>query len=233
MWFKVREVTLMAVLAAVYALGNFLPGFPMIGAQGTIPIVRALEMGYGLIFGPVLGPLTAFLGAIVGKTLAGGGFGMFFTPLALVSAFVAAALGRRYVFGVRGWMLAAAVLAVLIAGWYWMRMDRDPAYYPVLHLLGLAIVLLFRGRIADYIQDGNKGRLSLGVALCSFPATMAGHMLGNLIFIFLVNPPPLFFIGTLPVSAVERTLLTILSTVIATPLILVVRTLFPDLMEES
>lgn len=231
MKFEVREIALMAVLVAVYALGNFLPGFPMIGGQGTIPIVRALEMSYGLILGPVLGPLTAFLGAVVGKILTGGGFGMFFTPLALVSAFMAAALGRHHIFRVRGWVIPAALLAVLIAGWYWMRMGLDPVYYPVLHLLGLAIVLVFRGRIADYIQSEDRGRLSLGVALCSFPATMAGHMLGNLIFILLVNPPPLSFIALLPVSAIERIILTILSTVIGTSLILVVRTRFPDLLK--
>lgn len=226
-----KEVALVAILASVYAAGNFLPGFPMIGGGGTIPIVRSLEMGYGLLLGPVLGPLTAFLGAVVGTTLKGGGFGLFFTPLALVSAFVAAALGRLYVFKVKGWMMAAAVLIVLIAGWYGMRAGLEPLYYPVLHFIGLGIILGFRGRLVDYVQSGDK--LSLGVALCSFPATMAGHMLGNLIFIYLANPSHLFFMTILPVSASERITITILSTLIASPLIHIVRSRFPELVEEA
>jgi len=229
---ETKKITLVATLAAVYALGSFLPGFPMIGLPGSkIDVVRALEMGYGLVLGPVFGPLTAFLGAIVGKTLTGGGFGLFFTPLAPVSAFVAAALGRRRVFGVRGWMTAAAVFAVLIAGWYGTETGRAVPYYPVLHLIGLGIILVFRGKLADYINGEDKGKLSLGVALCSFSATMAGHMLGNLIFISLLQPAPLLFTSILPVSAAERFVLTMLSTVVATPLILIVRSMFPELME--
>lgn len=230
---ETKEIALVALLAAVYALGNFLPGFPMIGAQGTIPIVRSLEMGYGFILGPILGPLTAFLGAIVGKTLTGGGFGMFFTPLALVSTFMAAALSRRYVFKVKGWIIAAALSIVLIAGWYGMRAGLEPPYYPILHFIGFSIILVFRGRLADYLQSEDKGKLSLGVALSSFPATIAGHMLGNLIWIVLMNPAPLYFIGTLPAPVFERITITFLSTMIATPLILTVRTLFPELVEKS
>ena len=227
-----KQLSLVATLAAVYALGSFLPGFPMIGVPGSkIDVVRSLEMGYGLILGPVFGPLTAFLGAIVGKTLTGGGVGLFFTPLAPVSAFMASALSRREVFKIRGWALAAALLSVLIVGWYGTRTGRAAPFYPVLHLIGLGIILGFRGKIADYIHGGDEGRLTWGVALCSFPSTMAGHMLGNLIFISLFGPDPLFFMSILPVSTAERIALTILSTVIATPLILIVRNIFPDLVE--
>ena len=231
---ETKKITLIATLAAVYAVGSFIPGFPMIGVPGSrIDITRSLEMGYGLVLGPVFGPLTAFLGAIVGKLMTGGGVGLFFTPLALVSAFMAAALGRREVFKVRGWMMAAAILIVLIAGWYGMRTGRAAPYYPVLHLAGLGIILGFRGKLSDYSQSRDKGRLGLGVALCSFPSTMAGHMLGNLIFIYLFRPTPLFFMSILPVSASERIVLTILSTMITTPLILVVRSLFPELIEKA
>lgn len=230
--FDTKKLTLMATLAAVYALGSFLPGFPMIGVPGSrIDIVRALEMGYGFILGPVFGPITAFLGAIVGKVLTGGGVGLFFTPLAPVSAFVAATLSRRNVLNVRGWMVAAAVLTVLISGWYGTLTGRSAPFYPVLHLLGLGIILVFRGRLQDYLKMEDKGRMSLGVALSSFSSTMSGHMLGNLIFISLFAPSPLFFMTTLPVAAFERIVLTILSTVFATPLILVVRILFPELIE--
>jgi len=232
--FNTKKLTLVATLAAVYALGSFLPGFPMIGVPGSkIDVVRALEMGYGLVLGPIFGPLTAFLGAIVGKTLMGGGFGLFFTPLAPVSAFMAAAIGRRDVFKVKGWAMAATILFVLIVGYYGTQTGRAAPYYPVLHFMGLGIVMGFRGKLVDYLQSEDEGKLSLGVALCSFPSTMTGHMLGNLIFISLLRPEPLFFMSILPVSVVERIVLTILSTVIATPLIIIVRMLFPELVKKD
>jgi len=232
--FDSRRLTLVATLAAVYALGSFLPGFPMIGFQGAeIDIVRALEMGYGFVLGPIFGPITAFLGAIVGKVLQGSGFGLFFTPLAPVSAFMAATLSRRYVFRIRGWILASVILAILIVGWYGTDAGRTVPQYPFMHLIGLGIILVLRGRLSGYLQSEDKSKLSIGVALCSFPSTIAGHMLGNLIFMSLVKTDPLFFIGILPLSVSERVALTLLSTAIATPLLLIVRNLFPGLVEEE
>jgi hypothetical protein len=229
--FETKKLTLVALLAAVYALGSFLPGFPMFGVSGSnIDIVRSLEMVYGLVLGPVLGPLTAFTGAVVGKTLTGGGFGMFFTPLAPVSAFMAAALSRPRAFKVKGWVLASAVLGVLIVGWYGIGTGLVVPYYPVFHLIGLGIIILFRDKLVSYTRSEDKGRLSLGVALCSFPSTMAGHMLGNLIFIFLLSPEPLFFMSILPVSIAERLALTALATFISVPLLIVMRRLYPELL---
>ena len=229
--FETKKLTLVSLLAAVYALGSFLPGFPMIGVSGSnIDIVRSLEMVYGLVLGPVLGPLTAFTGAVVGKTLTGGGFGMFFTPLAPVSAFMAAALSRPQVFKVKGWVLASSVLGVLIVGWYGIGTGLVVPYYPVFHLIGLGIIILFRDKLVSYTLSEDKGRLTMGIALCSFPSTMAGHMLGNLIFIFLLSPEPLFFMSILPVSIAERLALTALATFISVPLMIVVRRLYPELL---
>ncbi|UCD43896.1 MAG: hypothetical protein JSV27_07005 [Candidatus Bathyarchaeota archaeon] len=229
---ETKKLTLMAVLAAVYALGSFLPGFPLLGVPGSkIDIVRSLEMAYGFILGPVYGPITAFLGAVVGKLMTGGGFGMYFTPLALVSSFTAACLMRKELLRVRGWMLSAGVLSALIVGWYILPTGRVVPLYPVLHFAALVIVVLLGGRIAEYLRSDDRGKLSIGVALSSYSSTMAGHMLGNLIFIVLLSPSPLFFMGILPVSAAERVVLTALSTVVATPLILILRSAYPELME--
>ena len=78
-----------------------------------------------------------------------------------------------------------------------------------------------------------RARLALGVLLSSYPSTMAGQMVGNLIFIKLFSPSPLFFMTILPVSIIERIVLTVIATVIGTPLIMAVRDLFPDLMRET
>lgn len=231
---ETRSLTLVALLASVYAIGSFIPGFPMIGAPGSkIDIVRSLEMGYGLVLGPALGPSAAFLGAIVGKTITGGGVGMFFTPLALVSSFMSASMKRQRLLKLRGWMISAILLSCLIIGWYATLTGREAPFYPVFHFIGLGIILLLGGRISDYLNSDEKGRLALGVLLSSYPSTMAGHMLGNLIFIKLFSPSSLFFMTILPVSIVERLVLTVIATIIGTPLTMAVRGLFPDIMRDA
>jgi len=232
-----KKLTLMAVMAAVYTVGSFLPGFPMVGATGTIDLVRALEMGYGILLGPVYGPMAAFLGALIGKILSGGGFGMFMIPLAPVSAFVAAALSRPKVFKLRGWMYPVAIISVLCLGWYLTPTGRAVYYFPVWHLIGLGIVLIFRGKMADLLQSENKRHLTLGIALSSYTATMAGHMLGNLIFIALGPsvlglPSPVLtsiFAGLFWVTPIERITITVLSTLIMGPIIIVARSMYPEL----
>jgi uncharacterized membrane protein len=133
-----KNITLMAILAAVYAIGSYLPGFPMIGLPGSnINLVRALEIGYGVILGPIYGPITAFIGALVGTTITGGGLGMFFTPLAPVTAFMAAMLVRK-----GGWKYSTAVLIVLIIGWFATSIGRAAWIVSLLHLSGLSLILL-------------------------------------------------------------------------------------------
>ena len=232
-----KRLTLTAVLAAVYTVGSFLPGFPMMGASGTIDLVRALEMGYGILLGPVYGPLAALLGALIGKFLSGGGFGMFMVPLAPVSAFTAAVLSRPRVYRAKGWMYAAAIISALCLGWYLTPTGRAVYYFPFWHLIGLGMVLLLRGKLADLLISENRAHLTLGVALSSYAATIAGHMLGNLIFVALgpsllgIPSPALtsIFAGLFWISPVERITITALSTLIMAPIILVARNMYPEL----
>ncbi len=224
-----KKVTLIAMLASAYAVLSLLPGMPMIGAEGTtIDMVRMLEIGYGLVLGPVYGPAAAFIGAVVGKMLKGGGFGLFFTPLAAVSAFIAAMLGR----GIKkGWMGAAGVLGVLTAGWYLFETGRTVPLYPMIQYAGLAIILVFREKISEMIKSEDRKTVTMGVLLCSFPSTVTGHMLGGLIYIILLNPAPSLFVGILPIAIMERVAISIGATLFGTSLILAVRKIYPELLE--
>lgn len=224
-----KKLTLIAMLASAYAALSLLPGMPMIGAEGTtIDLVRMLEIGYGLVLGPVYGPIAAFIGAVVGKMLKGGGFGLFFTPLAAVSAFVAAMLGR----GIKnGWVGAAGALGALTAGWYVFETGRAVPLYPVIQFVGLAIILVFRDRISEMINSEDRRTLTIGVLLCSFPSTVTGHMLGGLIYIFLLNPAASIFMGILPIAIIERVGISIGATLFGASLVLAVRKIYPELLE--
>jgi hypothetical protein len=232
----VKKLTLVAALAAVYAVVSYLlPSFPMIGVPGrNITTARSLEMGYGFILGPTLGPLAAFLGDVTGKLLIQPAN----TPFALlapVSAFVAAAVSRRTVFRMRGWVLAAAVSTIFILGWYITPVGREAFYYPLPHLVGLGILFVGRGTLAKYVNSVDKKKVTVGVAFCSFSSTMTGHMAGNLLFMafFPGIATPIYFLSTLPVAVVERITITFIGELIAAPLIFTMRVVFPDLVRET
>lgn len=224
-----KKITLIAVLASAYAALSMLPGIPMIGTDGsTIDLVRTLEIGYGLALGPFYGPLTAFIGAVVGKMLKGGGFGLFFTPLAAVSAFVAAMIGRD---NGRRWWVAAGVEAALIACWYLFETGRVVWYLPAMHVSGLLTLLVLRTRIGEWIGSEDRRMMSVGAFICSFASTVAGHMLGNLIFMALLAPEPSLFVAVMAVSLIERLGISIGATVFATSLLITVRKMYPELLE--
>jgi hypothetical protein len=220
-----KIVALIAVLAGLYAVGSYLPGFPVIGVPGSkIDLVRALDISYGIVLGPIYGPITTFLGAIVGKTLTGGGIGLYFTPLAPITAYVAANIKIT-----NGWKRSASVLFIIILIWYVTPLGRRAYLAPILHVSGLVIVLLLGDLMYRYINSEDRKKLYIGVFLTGIPSTLAGSLAGNMIYANLFTVAPEVFIAILPVTTVERLVITIISTAIGVPLIIAFRLFYPDL----
>ena len=303
-WFRLsaRDVAFAGVFAALSAIVcEVVPGIPIIGYSGaSIKFDASLAPIYGLVIGPYLGFLAGFIGGVV---VANNWFSVFTSFCTATSALVAGLLTQKNyrsgVHSIRGWVVAAAVLGLLILGWYATWVGQGAPFYPVLHFLGLAIILVTRGWLAtgfgegfeeqkedwtldtDYVFSGTLiaafGYLvrliaSLGnlvwdslayiwdslpyvsillyflgvitalyglfggrkfvVAVClvCYCGIIADHMLGNLVFIgamgILVprfpNPSGLFM-TVLPISAVERLVLTIIATLIGVSLVFALR----------
>jgi predicted membrane protein len=162
-----RKLTLTAVFAALYTVGSFLPGFPVIGSSGsTIPLVRGFEMMYGIILGPFFGPLAAFMGSFIGRFLTGGS--LLLSPLAPVSAFMAATIGRKDL-GEKGWRIGAGVFSFLILIYYFTETGRQAYYYPVLHVLSLLMLIIFGDRISGFRERSERKSVSIVIALISLP----------------------------------------------------------------
>jgi hypothetical protein len=224
MGLKAFDIALVGLLAAVYAAVSLLPGFPIIGTPGTeIDLARSLDIGYGLILGIALGPLASFIGSLVGKALSGGGIGFIFTPPAIATSFLAASLARERVGPIKGWQLAAATLALLIGIWFLFPLGREAWSYALLHVAGLAIILLLGSRLTALLKSEDRKKLTLGILLASYPATMAGHMVGTLIFVVVFNPPAGFFIALIPITAIERVVISLIATAIGVPLVIAMR----------
>jgi hypothetical protein len=224
MGLRAFDIALVGLMAAVYAAVTLLPGFPVIGAPGTdIDLARALDVGYGLILGIALGPLASFMGSLIGKALVGGGIGFLFTPPAIATSLLAASLGREKVGPVKGWHLAAAVLAAPVAVWLILPVGREAWIYAILHVIGLVEILLLGSRITRLLNSKEKPKLALGILLTSYPATMAGHMVGTIIFALVLGPTAGFFMALTPVTAVERAVISIIATAVGAPLVIAVR----------
>lgn len=221
---NVRSVAFLALFAGTYAALTILPGFRVVGLPSAeIDVVRGLEPVYGIMLGPIIGPGAAFLGAIVGKLIFGEVSSMIFTPLALVSALIAAFIYQRSVFRVPGWALSSAIMGALIMAWYLTPTGFQAPQYPIFHILAMVAVLALRGRLTTMLRSSIKKEVVAGMFVCSFAATMAGNMLGNLIFIFLFSPSPLLFVGLLPITLLERTIISWIATGVGAPLLISIK----------
>lgn len=295
----------MAIFAAFSAIViEFLPGIPIVGVPGSnIKFDAILAPIYGLIIGPYLGFLAALIGGLI---TAGSPFSILTSFSPAVSALVAGFLTQKNVGGngnkIKGWMLASLVLFLLILGWYITGVGQRAPFYPILHIGGLALILVTRDWTASkFNEEKVEGRgwqvksapllagiiiivvaymftrpyssemwilpyLSLpmflisgivivyslfgigrgsfvsAVSLASYCGVIADHMLGNLIFINVVDifipfsviedyflkplslpDIPALFMYMIPVSAIERIAFTIVATILGVGLILALR----------
>lgn len=230
-----QDIALTSSMAALYVILSRLPGFPVIGVEGAkIGVVSSIVPVFGFLLGPWLGASAAFFGGAVSRVLFGASpFTWLTLPAMPLSAFTAGCLSRRRVGPLRGWMVSALVLGGLIFAWYCTWIGQMVLVFPLLHWVCLAIVLIFRGWLAFFIQRGEGLELTVCVALCGFSATMATQMYGTLAFIAaaelgLIKIPldSAFFLGLIPVAAVERLIITAITTVLGVPIILALRRQF-------
>ena len=156
-----RDVAFVGVFAALSVVViRVIPGFPIIGlSESQIKFDAAIAPIYGLILGPYLGSLAAFIGGIV---LANSWFSVLTSFAPAVSALVAGLLTQKsYTSTSRrfpGWAAAAIILGLLILGWYATWVGQNALLYPLLHLSALLTILVFRGHIAKAFKNSEETR---------------------------------------------------------------------------
>lgn len=157
-----REVALTAIFAALsWIASKFIPGIPIIGAEGSrISWDASLAPIYGIIIGPYLG----FLAALIGGLVAAGSLFTILTSFCTgISAFVAGMLTTKSNTDKKsyGWIFSAVAIALLLVGWYSTEVGRTAPFYPIPHIMGLLIVLFARDWIADKVAEGKVEETSL------------------------------------------------------------------------
>jgi len=186
-----KQIALVSVFAALIAAVSRLPGIPiMVGTQsGKIEFTVPLYPIAGILLGPYVGALAVLLGNVVAFLIPSWSiFGLLTIPAGVLSTLVAGFLTKRSKW--LDWKAAAVVLGVLIGMWYipipnpqQAYVGLEAPYYPIpLHLSALALIFIFRHKIADFINNSAKRMMTLGVGLASYVGIMTDHMFGNLMF---------------------------------------------------
>jgi len=156
-----RDVAFVGVFAALSVVViRVIPGFPIIGlSDSQIKFDAAIAPIYGMILGPYLGCLAAFIGGIV---LANSWFSVLTSFAPAVSALVTGLLTqKKYASNSRsfpGWAAAAIIIGLLILGWYATWVGQNALLYPILHIAALLVILVFRGRIATAFENSEETR---------------------------------------------------------------------------
>lgn len=160
-WFRLssRDLAFVAVFAALSAIVNkILPGIPIVGFTGsTIKFDAAFAPIYGFVIGPYLGFLASFLGGVI---VAGNWFDVLTSIASGASALVAGLLTQRnYRAGnhsIKSWIVAAAVVGLLILGFFATWVGQRAPLYAMLHIVGLLAILVTRGWTATSFKEGGE-----------------------------------------------------------------------------
>lgn len=246
-----KQIAITAIFAAIYAIISRLPGIPIIGGTSKIEPVVILDPIVGILLGPWIGGLTSFLGNFVAWIIPTTTFyGLLNLPCGPIAAIVSGSLARKTKNA--NWKFAVVIYAVLMGLWYTTSPGQEVLYYPFLHWTAFLLIIIFRDKIHSLLNADANPKKVLGAAICSFGGIMANHMTGNLIFIGSVgwfvslkemkdalknlgffwlksglpqpgDPLATIFAVYLPLTVIERLLMTIFTIYLVYGLILALR----------
>jgi hypothetical protein len=220
-----------ATFAAVYAVLGLIPISMLVGISSFITMREAVSPLAGMIFGPLGGGFTMFIGVLIDFSLGRPVVFLGLDFLVDVMAALVAGLsftGRRY--------LAVLVPTVLI-----LIFLLSPGAATVISVGGIEVPFVWMHALSVAVlalalaleSKGKLQRLSLGfVAATVFASTMAGHITGGILteYVYL-GKGVLFGYGTTAaywtsvfyLYPVERAFLTIVGTAVSLPVLRALR----------
>ncbi len=201
-----KQIALMVVFSAIYAVMRIIPTFPVVGVEGGyFSIGDILAPIYGIILGPYIGGATIIIGSFIGMSMKAPIFlGLDFLP-ALVNTVALGFLARKR------WLPAVILYAVLLAAFIpnpltlnFVSIPGTTLVWPFtwLHLIAFVVLLSPLGmKAGEWIQSakiqpalnqsksGIRGILSqisskavLGFTILVFIGTMMQHLMGNILY---------------------------------------------------
>lgn len=225
-YLSTKNMALTACFAALYVVFSLWNLFPVIGTEGKwINVAVIMAPLFGIILGPYLGVLAITIGGIAGAFFQiTGPFGpLSFVPHA-AAAFCSGMLTvKRQKVCVAVYALFLFIFAffpVIGPVWLWPAV----VWLDLIGLIGLASPVQSKAINAMNKASGSVW-LIFGVAITCLTATLFGHVVGNILFeaIYLQVNWRTTWQGLTFLYPVERGLITLVATLVGTPLVKTLR----------
>jgi hypothetical protein len=218
-----------AVWAAVTAIGYMLPTIPIMGTGSSFSLTTALAPLSGIFFGPIAGALCSAAGGFVGSLIAPHtawmGMGTFI--IGTVTAFTSGCIawGSWPVVSVNGngSFIVNGGIIVYIAGtilWFTQEIGRSIIRYPLI-FYGLGFIALVTGSIfaGKMLSDSSKKILKFPAFwLCAFGGLVGGATVGNFFSLVLYKLPRELWMALTIISPIERAVFSLCAALIGVPL---------------
>lgn len=211
------QISLVIVFAALQVLLTTLPLSITIGVAGSITLGAAGGPIIGILLGPALGGLATLIGSLIGCFInpSGAIFGFLTVIPPLLGAFGAGCIRVK-----RGYVIGGVILALLLI-FYAHPFGREAYIFPWLSIIAMIVAFSPLAVLAgSAFASENISKILFGAIISSFVGTMADHMSGCAIAIWYFSPaltPEIWYLA-MPFYPVERAIILIISSVIATPI---------------
>lgn len=180
-----KQIALIAVFAALYAVLRMMQTVPMIGVEGgKFSVSDIVAPIYGILLGPYIGGASVVTGTFLAIAM---GRPVTFLLLDFLPALVnAMALG----FLMRGkWWPVVALNAVLLLGFIlnplttiFITIGGISIPFFWLHIVAFIVLASPLGRRAgQWIQTLKPAKLAVGLTVLAFVGTMMQHLMGNIL----------------------------------------------------
>lgn len=206
-----------AIWAALIAVGNILPAIPIIGSGGTFSASAALTPLAGIFFGPIAGAICAAIGKFLGQLLAPHtawlGIGTFL--VGTVNAFVTGMVSRKR------WYWAIGIIGVGWVLWYTTEIGRGAPIFPLV-FYSLGIIAALAGGLygAKKLTSDNNLLRGVGIFLAVYAGFVGAAAVANYFGILLLQIPTNVWKGLVFVSPWERAIFSLGSAIIGVPLLI-------------
>ena len=208
-----RQVSAIAIFAAIQAVVTVIPFSIAIGVSGSITLGVVTAPLIGLLLGPLTGGFSVLVGALIGLFLnpAGAIFGIL-TPLPAALGALAAGFIRKG----RGYVPAMIIL-LCVGAFYLHPFGRAAMFYPWLNVVAMILAFSPTANLAaNYFASNGLKKTTFAVAIAGFVGTMTDHTFGSALAIWYYNLPADIWNLVMYIYPVERIITVAIVTVVGT-----------------
>jgi len=207
------DVAIIGIMASMIIMAGYIPIIPIFGTGYTISLGSVLIQVVAVLLGPLIGALTVLTGSFSGMMVTGQGFQFLFFIPATIGALTTALLAwNRHREGIL--LFGASIIL-----WYISPLGLKLWYYPYLHLMLFAIIVVWV-RFAKESDMGDYRVKFISIALFCTAGVLCDHLLGSIIAMFPpFELPAEAYRFILFIYPIERIMIGVVSAVVAIPVL--------------